>query len=514
MTSTNGLFSCGPQRRRGGGRLLGVELDDQLLLQRHVDLASLGQLMHEHPEPVRHDLKPTGNRPVALSLPRDEERRRLERLRLDVDDVVLGHPIARDVHLLAIDEEVTVADELTRGPASAGQARPVHDVVQPRLEDLQQVVAGLARPPHCLLVIATELLFQHAVAVLRLLLLLQLQQVLALLDPRAAVLARRIRPALEGGVTADKVGIQATRDARYGSGVAGHRVTPSALRASAHRPDELRFSPRKQPCDARPSDPPALRRAASVMRLRRHIGDDPDHQSGRLKRADRGFPPGTGTFDEDVDLAQSMLLSLPGCALRRHLRRERRRLAGALEAHVAGRGPADHVPLRVGDRHDRVVESALDVRVTMRDVLLLLAPDLLYSPSARPRRHARSPRSSRIGTRSFVSRSSRERSSRRLLRTCTPRNRCAISQGPRSSLAGARYDARSLLTCLLASDGLLALPVYRQPAAVPDSLIGADLDLASDVGGDLPPQITLDLVVGVDVVAQPDQILVGQIARP
>ena len=47
---------------------------------------------------------------------------------------------------------------------------------------------------------------------------------------------------------------------------------------------------------------------------------------------------------------------------------------------------------------------------------------------------------------------------------------------------------------------------------MPDALVAADLDLAADVGGDLAAQVTLDLEVGVDVVAQPDEIVVGQIA--
>src|SRR5207245_8172277 len=63
--------------------------------------------------------------------------------------------------------------------------------------------------------------------------------------------------------------------------------------------------------------------------------------------------------------------------LGRHLRRERRRLARALEAHLAGARPGDHVAHRVGDRDDRVVERALDVRVAVSDVLLLLAAYLL-----------------------------------------------------------------------------------------------------------------------------------------
>src|SRR5690606_17187500 len=55
----------------------------------------------------------------------------------------------------------------------------------------------------------------------------------------------------------------------------------------------------------------------------------------------------------------------------RHLGGEGRRLARALEAHVAGRGPGQHVAALVGEGDDRVVEAALDVGDAVADVLPL-----------------------------------------------------------------------------------------------------------------------------------------------
>src|SRR3954453_7290912 len=78
-----------------------------------------------------------------------------------------------------------------------GEPEPVDDVVQPRLEHAQEVVAGDATLLVRLLVVRAELRLEQAVIAARLLLLAQLQQVLALLDPPTAVLARRIRPALD-----------------------------------------------------------------------------------------------------------------------------------------------------------------------------------------------------------------------------------------------------------------------------------------------------------------------------
>src|ERR687894_587367 len=128
-----------------------------------------------------------------------------------------------------------------------------------------------------------------------------------------------------------------------------------------------------------PLDPAPLGRTAAVVRLRGDVGDRADLEAGGLQRADRGLAAGAGTLDEHVDLLHAVLGGLAGGALRGHLSGERRGLARALETDVAGRGPRDHRTGRVRDGHDGVVEGALDVRVPVGDVLLLLAADLLGS---------------------------------------------------------------------------------------------------------------------------------------
>src|SRR5690606_19044878 len=142
---------------------------------------------------------------------------------------------ARDVDLLAVDQEVTVAHQLAGLPPGAGDARPVDHVVQPRLEGLQQHLTGLAPLAVSFLVVATELLLQHAVAEASVLLLLPPQQGLGLLDPAATVLAGRVRTTLEGLVSADQVDLEPTRLASGGSGVTGHGVLllPYCLRPGA-----------------------------------------------------------------------------------------------------------------------------------------------------------------------------------------------------------------------------------------------------------------------------------------
>src|SRR4051812_47266042 len=136
------------------------------------------------------------------------------------------------------------------------------------------------------------------------------------------------------------------------------------------------------------SDAAALGRAHTVVGHGGDVLDRPDLQPGGGQRPDGGLAAGAGTLDEHVDLAHAVLHRPARGGLGGQLRGERGRLAGALEAHLAGRRPGDDRTGRVGDRYDGVVEGALDVRLPVGDVLAFLAPDLLdWGPSACLRWH-------------------------------------------------------------------------------------------------------------------------------
>src|SRR6185312_9561455 len=145
------------------------------------------------------------------------------------DDVIGADAVARDVDAAAVDHEVAVTHELPCLGARAGEAEAVDDVVEPRLEHPQEVLAGRAGAARRLGVRVAELLLEQAVVAARLLLLAELQQVLALLDAAAAVLSRRIRAALDRALLGEAaLALQEELEplpaalAALRSGVAGH----------------------------------------------------------------------------------------------------------------------------------------------------------------------------------------------------------------------------------------------------------------------------------------------------
>src|SRR6185312_11563787 len=176
--------------------LLRVVLDDELFLYLRVDLGAGRQLVDEDPVPVRDDLHPGWGGPLARLGPGHHHRGQLDRPRPDLDDVVLGDPVGRNVHLLAVDREMTVPHQLAGHVPALGEAGPVHHVVQAAFQDLQQVLAGHPALAGGFLVVAVELPLENPVDPARLLLLPDLEQVLALLGPVAAVLTRGVGPEL------------------------------------------------------------------------------------------------------------------------------------------------------------------------------------------------------------------------------------------------------------------------------------------------------------------------------
>src|SRR5688500_5031089 len=172
--------------------LLAIQLDDQLLLHGQVDL-----------RPGRQRLDPAGHRggvereplgdPAALHFfHRVYDRRRLGAGAAHGHRVASLELVRRDVHLAAVHHEVAMAHELARLRAGGGEAEPVDHIVHPPFEELQQRLARDAARAIGDLEVAPELVLEHPVDTLDLLLFTQLETVADELRlPQLAVLSGR-----------------------------------------------------------------------------------------------------------------------------------------------------------------------------------------------------------------------------------------------------------------------------------------------------------------------------------
>src|SRR4051794_23706869 len=229
--------------------LLGVELDDQLLLNLRVNDSTLGKRVHEDPHLRRDDLDPGRDGTLAGLGPGHHERGELQAVLAHLDDVTRRHAHGGDVRLVAVQHDVAVADQLARVVAGLGEAGPVDHVVQTGLEDAEQVLTRLATLAVGLLVVTAELLLQNAVDTGGLLLLAKLEQVLVLLGATAAVLARGVRADLDRALRAialaaleEELRLLAAAALAVGAGVTGHGS--STLLAQTRR----RFGGRQPLC--------------------------------------------------------------------------------------------------------------------------------------------------------------------------------------------------------------------------------------------------------------------------
>src|SRR5258705_5483099 len=97
------------------------------------------------------------------------------------------------------------------------------------------------------------------------------------------------------------------------------------------------------------------------------VANEGDLETGRGDRAQRRLAARARTLDHDLNVLEAVLHGLRRRVARRDLRRERGRLARALEPARAGRRPRDHVSADVTDGDHRVVERRLDVNDPVED---------------------------------------------------------------------------------------------------------------------------------------------------
>src|SRR6266576_1549463 len=327
-----------------------IKLDDQLLLDGlvHVVASSLRGDFRGHV--VFVEAEPGNDRPLLARVEGVLDAGDLFARVLDRDHIADAHGVGGDVDGTAVDGEVAVGDELPSVPTRCREADAVDDVVEPRLQEAQQVEAGDAGHLRRPIEVEPELALEQEVDAAR-----------ALLGPQLDAVVRHLAAA--------DLGVHA---GRHGATIKG------ALREA--------FLPLEEELDALATavaadrtfvaghlDAPPLRWPAAVVRDGRHVGDRRDLETRRLQGADGGLAAGSRALDEDLDLLEAVL---HGAARRRFggdLRGKGRALARALEALAAGAAPGQDVALGVGQRHDGIVEGGLDMRLAHDDVLLLAA---------------------------------------------------------------------------------------------------------------------------------------------
>src|SRR5436309_10380097 len=176
--------------------LLRIELDDQLLLDRQLDVFAFGQLDDRPREGLRREIQPARNAPGPCRLDRGLDLLVDPALLLDGNDLSLPDPVGRDRDLPGVDGDVPVAHELASLRTRGRETQGVDDVVQTSLELLEQVGARDPFAPLRLREGQPELALEQAVDPLDLLLLAELDSVPEQLAPPAAVLAWRVGAAL------------------------------------------------------------------------------------------------------------------------------------------------------------------------------------------------------------------------------------------------------------------------------------------------------------------------------
>ena len=142
----------------------------------------------------------------------------------DLDLVARLELVRRDVRRRAVDGEVAVADELAGLGPRRGEAHPEDDVVEPQLERPEEALAGDAGVRRGDPEVVPELALEDAVDAADLLLLAQLQAVLADLAAADGVLAGRRRAAARTSTSSCSSACPSGRASRPPGGRGGRRM--------------------------------------------------------------------------------------------------------------------------------------------------------------------------------------------------------------------------------------------------------------------------------------------------
>lgn len=184
-------------------RLLGVQLDDELFLDRFGDILSFGVVQELTAHGGTVPFQPV----VAIGSAGQRIGNDFQRFGpfAHLHHIAGFELIGGNVHDIAVYHDVTVAYQLAGRATRRGDAETVNRIVQTGFDKLQQYLAGNTGLAGGLMENLTELFFQDTVGVFSLLFFLQLNAVFGLFAAAfvGTVLARRIVLSLQNLVRAE-----------------------------------------------------------------------------------------------------------------------------------------------------------------------------------------------------------------------------------------------------------------------------------------------------------------------
>src|ERR1700688_3427540 len=157
--------------------LLTVKFNDQLLIDRQLNIFALGQRKHFRRVSVAIYFQPVGLRAMAGEFLGHFQDHKLLALFANGNFFARAHLVRRNVHFAIVDRNVPMANQLPRLAPRLREAQTENNVIETPLELLQKQFAGHALRSRSFFEVVAELAFQREVNTLGFLLLTQLQTV-------------------------------------------------------------------------------------------------------------------------------------------------------------------------------------------------------------------------------------------------------------------------------------------------------------------------------------------------
>ena len=119
---------------------------------------------------------------------------------------------------------------------------------------------------------------------------------------------------------------------------------------------------------------PSFWRAAPVVGNGSYIPDTRHEKPCALERPNRCFSSRSWAFYQNIYLPKTRVHPLSGDLLSSTLGGECGPFAGAFKTHSSSAGGSNHIPLRISEAHQRIIESGVDIRPPLGHRPALAAP--------------------------------------------------------------------------------------------------------------------------------------------